>query len=164
MPNPGIALGSAPAWLTRLRAPGWQAAEQTPARGSPARGAGGHRDAPRIPQKLSTTGDPDLHCTAWPTQPAQKGHSPKTGGMRAHAGAASASEGSQQGFRSGLGTHAALEMQKTPCDVSSCKQPPRETTGEVSVVGWAGAAEVIKGLVNELSLSIMLPRKDRRAG
>lgn len=106
---------------------------------------------PGHPKKLSTTGDLDLPRTAWPTQPARRGRSPKTGGMRAHAGTASTSEGSQQGFRGGSGTHMALEMQKTSCDISSCRQPPRETMGEVSVMGWADTASVIKGLVNELS-------------
>lgn len=42
-------------------------------------------------------------------------------------------------------------MQKTSCDISSCKQPPRETMVEVSIVGEAVMAAVIKGLVNELS-------------
>lgn len=77
---------------------------------------------------------------------------------------APAAMGSRQGFRSGSGTHVALEMQKTSCNVSSWKQPARETTGEVSVVGWTGMAAVIKRLVNELSQSIMLLKKDRRAG
>lgn len=31
-------------------------------------------------------------------------------------------------------------------------------------MGWAGMAAVIKRLVNELSQSIMLLKKDRRAG
>lgn len=80
MPNPGIALGSVPAWLARLPALGQRAAEQTLARGSPAGGPGGLRDAPRTPQKFSTTNvDLDTPCTAWPTQPALEGLVPKNG-------------------------------------------------------------------------------------
>lgn len=40
---------------------------------------------------------------------------------------------------------------KTSCNASSYKQPPRQNMGEVSIVGWAGTAEVIRSLINELS-------------
>lgn len=71
--------------------------------------------------------------------------------MRAQAGAASSGKGSQQGFRNGSVTHMAPKMKKTSCNASSYEQPPRQNMGEVSIVGWAGTAEVIRSLINELS-------------
>lgn len=72
--------------------------------------------------------------------------------MRAQAGTASSDKGSQQGFRNDSVTHMAPKTQKkTSCNASSYKQPPRQNMGEVSIVGWAGTAEVIRSLINELS-------------
>lgn len=143
MPNPGIMLGSMSAWL--LAAGAGAVGSKTNTRTEEPQGCS------QDPQNLSTAADVDIPCTVWPTQPVWRGWSPKTRGMSAQAGRASSDKKGQQGFRNGSVTHMAPKMQQTSCTASSYKQPPRENMGEVSIVGWAGTATVIRSLINELS-------------
>lgn len=133
MPNPGITPGSKPAWLLPAGA-GTLGIKANTRTEEPQECS---QDAP----KLSTTADLDLPFTVWPTQPAWMSWSPKTRRMRPQGRTASSGKGSQQGFRNGSVTHMAPKMQKTSCNASSYKQPPRQKTWERLAL-WAGLARL----------------------
>lgn len=138
MPNPGIMPGSMPAWLWLLVLAQW-AAKQTPGQRS-------LRNAPETSQNLSTTADLDFPFTVWPIQPAWRGWSAKTRGMRAQAGTASSGKGSQKGFRNGLVTH----MARSPTWLQRCKKhsamPPPTSSHQGKtwerLALWAGLAQL----------------------